>query len=323
MRALITGGYGFVGRHLAQHLVSCGDDVAVTCLPSERNAATHQTPLPTASQSLALDVTNRQAVNDVIALLKPDTVYHLAGRTYVPDAETELNTVFAVNFFGTINLLDAIVEQSPKSRFLYVSSSEVYGDPWPGSLPLTEAAVLRPVSAYGVTKAAADLATFKYSFRENIFTIRIRPFQHIGPGQSDQFAISSFARQVAEIKLGLRSPMIMVGNLDVKRDYSDVSDVVRGYREAILNGKKGEVYNFCSGASIGVGELLKKLMRVAEVEAEIIVDPARVRPVDIPDIYGSNQRATRDFGWKPRIDLEGTLHSLFAFWLEQLAKAKK
>ena len=223
------------------------------------------TPLPRSAQSLALDVTNRKAVTDVVALLKPDVLYHLAGRTYVPEAETELETVFEVNFFGTINVLDAVAHHSPNTRVLYVSSAEVYGDPWPGSLPLTENAVLRPVTAYGVTKAAADLAVFKYAYRENIFALRIRPFQHIGPGQSDQFAISSFGRQVAEIKLGRRSPVIKVGNLDVKRDYSDVSDVVRGYREAVLNGKRGEVYNLCSAHSIGVGELLQKLIKVAEV----------------------------------------------------------
>lgn len=321
MRALITGGFGFVGRHLAQHLISCGDDVAVTYNPATKDSADKkfQTALPQAVQTLALDITNRKAVTDVVSLLKPDTIYHLAGKTFVPEAEADFFKVHEVNTYGTINLLDAVAKNSPKSRLLYVSSSEVYGDPRPGSLPLTELAQLRPISNYGVTKAAADLSVFKYAFREGIFALRIRPFQHIGPGQSDQFAISSFARQAAEIKLGRREPVIKVGNIDVKRDYSDVSDVVRGYREAILNGKKGEVYNLCSGTSIAVGDLLRTLIKVAEIEAEIEVDPARVRPVDIQDTYGSYQRAFKDFGWKPRISLEGTLHSLFAFWLEALA----
>jgi GDP-4-dehydro-6-deoxy-D-mannose reductase len=323
MRALITGGHGFVGRHLAQHLVSCGDDVAVTYNPAEKGQIQEvfQTALPRSAQSLAMDICNAQAVEEVIALLRPDAVYHLAARTFVPEAENEFRRVFEVNTFGTVHLFEAIAKHSKSTKVLFVSSSEVYGEPRPGTLPLQETAVMRPITAYGVTKSAADLAAHKYAFRDGVEAIRVRPFPHIGPGQSDVFAISSFARQVAEIKLKRREPTIRVGNLEVKRDYSDVSDIVRGYREALLNGKKGEVYNLCSGASIAIGELLQKLLKVAEVDAEIVVDPARVRPVDIIDMYGSNQKAFKEFGWKPRIDLEGTLHSILAFWLEALDKA--
>lgn len=318
MRTLITGGFGFAGRHLAQHLTKCGDDVAVTYLPAEKELANkkHLTPLPQSAQTLALDVTDRAAVSSLINVLRPDAIYHLAGLTFVPAAESDPVMAFNVNTFGTQNLLDAIIEHSPKTRFLCVSSAEVYGDPRPGSLPLNELAVLRPISTYGVTKVAADLLAFKAAFRHNLEVIRVRPFPHIGPGQSESFAISSFAKQVAEIKLGRREAVIKVGNLDAKRDYSDVSDIVRGYREALLNGKRGDVYNLCSGQSIAIGDILQKLLKVAEVEAQIEVDPERVRPVDIPDLYGSYQKAQKDFGWKPRIDLEATLHSIFAFWLE-------
>jgi len=181
--------------------------------------------------------------------------------------------------------------------------------------------VLRPVSAYGIAKAAADLASFKYSAADSVDAVRARPFPHIGPGQDSAFAISSFARQIAEIKLGRAEPKIMVGNLEAKRDFSDVSDIVRGYREVGMNGQKGEVYNLCSGSSIQVGDLLQKLIKVAEVEVEIEVDPARLRPIDVPDVYGDNSKAQREIGWKPRIDLEGTLHSLFAYWLETVERA--
>lgn len=322
MKALITGGFGFVGRHLANHLVSCGDDVAVTYQAGEEKAdeasINRGVALPKTAQTIALDICDRQAVSNVIALLKPDAVYHLAAKTFVPDAERNSRDVFEVNLFGTLNLLDALVKHSPSTRFLFVSSAEVYGEPKPGALPIDENTPLRPISIYGVSKAAADVAVFKYARRENLHAVRIRPFPHLGPGQDARFAISSFARQLAEIKLGRREAVIEVGNLEARRDYSDVSDIVRGYREALLNGKRGEVYTLCSGKSVGIGDVLQQLIKLSEVEVEVQVDPERLRPLDIPDSYGSYARAQKDFGWKPRIDLEGTLHSMLAYWLENL-----
>ncbi|MCB0343723.1 MAG: SDR family NAD(P)-dependent oxidoreductase [Bdellovibrionales bacterium] len=324
MRSLVTGGFGFVGRHLAHHLVSCGDDVAVTYQAGEEKAdeasINSGVALPKSVQTIALDVCDKKAVNDVISLMKPDAVYHLAAKTFVPDAERQSRDVFEVNLFGTLNILDALVENSPSTRVLFVSSAEVYGEPRPGSLPINEDTPLRPISIYGVTKAAADVAVFKYAKRENLHAVRIRPFPHLGPGQGDRFAISSFAKQIAEIKLGRREPVIYVGNLEAKRDYSDVSDIVRGYREALLNGKRGEAYTLCSGKSVEIGEVLQQLIKVAEVDVEIQVDQERLRPVDIPDSYGTFARAQKDFGWKPRIDLEGTLHSILAYWLENIDK---
>lgn len=323
MRTLVTGGTGFAGRHLADHLVKCGDDVALTYKPAadgERkdDEAASGVSLPRTVQTLALDISSKESVFQIIELLKPDAVYHLAAMTFVPDAENRVSEVFDVNAFGTRNLLEAIEKHSPRTKVLCVSSSEVYGEPRPGSLPISEVSELRPISTYGVSKATADLMAGKFAWRNNLHVIRARPFPHLGPGQNSCFAISSFAKQLAEIKLGKAEPIIKVGNLEAKRDYSDVSDIVRGYREALLNGKKGEVYNFCSGQSIMIGELLQNLIKVAEIEVEVQEDPARVRPVDISDLYGSHEKAARDFGWKPRIELDGTLHSLFAFWVEQL-----
>ncbi len=321
MRALITGGHGFVGRHLASHLVSCGDDVAVTYLAEvaeEENK--NSISLPKTSQTLALDVTDKKAVDDLINLIRPDAVYHLAACAFVPDGEDNPQKVFNVNTFGTTNLLSAISKYSRDTRFLYVASGEVYGEPRPGTLPFVESTPLRPLTIYGVTKAAADLATFKYAQTDGVHAVRVRPFPHVGPGQSDRFAIASFAKQVAMIKLGEAEPIIKVGNLETKRDYSDVSDIVRGYREALLNGSSGEAYNLCSGKSYEIGELLNKLIEIAEVDVEIVEDPARLRKIDIAEAYGSFEKAQKDFGWKPRIDLDGTLHSIFAHWIEVLSK---
>lgn len=339
MRALITGGYGFVGRHLAGHLVKCGDDVAVSYYPKKKTndpegkvqgeipdepeleSLMYESglPLPKTVQCLALDVTNQKAVNDVISLLKPDAIYHLAALTFVPDAERAIAKVLEINTLGTLYLLEAVAKYSPKSRILAVSSSEVYGDPSPGDLPLTEQAMLRPVSIYGVTKASAELASLKYTLRENLFIVRVRPFPHLGPGQSPLFAVSSFAKQLAAIKLGKEPPVLKVGNLEVKRDLTDVADIIRGYREALLNGKRGEVYNLCSGTSISIREVMEKLIKIAEVKVTVQVQAKRQRTGDIQDIWGSSQKANKDFGWKPRIELDGTLHSLFAYWVEELS----
>lgn len=323
MRALVIGGFGFAGRHLAQYLVKCGDDVALTYLPAKSLSgaivpeAENHVALPQASQSLALDITDRNAVFEVIKLLKPDAVYHLAAISHVAEAEAVADqALFSINTFGAINVLDALTEHSKESRFLFVSSAEVYGEPKPGGLPFTELSELRPISAYGVCKAAADFATYKYHYRNGLHTLRVRPFPHVGPGQADTFAISGFAKQIAAIKLGKAKPIIKVGNLEAKRDYTDVLDIVRGYREALLNGKAGEVYNLCSGESIGVGDTLQILIKLAGVEVEIEEDPARVRPVDITDLYGSYQKAQRDFGWRPRVEREASLDTLLAYWLE-------
>lgn len=323
MRALITGGHGFAGRHLAQHLVDCKEDVAVTYHPNEDAAIASRAaafPLPKTVQSFALDVTDRQALSDIVGLTQPDVIYHLAGITFVPDAERAFEQTFAVNHRGVVNLLDAVREKSPETRVLLVTSAEVYGEPVPGSLPLTEQAVLRPVTTYGLSKCAADLTGCKYALGDGLHVVRVRPFPHIGPGQSDSFALSSFAKQVASIKLGKSEPIIRVGNLEARRDYSDVSDIVRGYREAALNGNRGGVYNLSSGQSYEIGELLQKIIAIAEVDVEVQVDPERVRPVEIADMYGSYALATKQFGWKPRVDIEGTLHSLFAYWLETLSE---
>lgn len=323
MRALITGGYGFVGRHLARHLVACGDDIAVTYLPPKEGpglpGAAGEGDLPKSAQSLALDITKAAAVEEVISLLKPDAIYHLAGISFVPEGEMDAALVWEVNWRGTLNILDAVHKFSPATALLVVSSAEVYGEPRPGSLPLTELSELRPISNYGVSKAAADLTAYKYAHREKLNLVRVRPFPHIGPGQAASFAVSSFAKQVAQIKLGLIPPAIKVGNLDARRDYSDVSDIVRGYREALLNGKRGDVYNLCSGKSVAVGEILSLLLSTAEVEAEVVRDPERVRPLDIADLYGSGEKARKDFGWAPRIEQEVTLGSIVDYWLEQIS----
>ena len=325
MKTLIIGGYGFVGRHLAAHLVKCGDDIAITYRPDPNDKTqkledpTNRTPIPRTAQQLALDVTDRAAVESVISLLQPHAIYHLAAISSVAQAENELQLATDTNINGTINVLEAIRNHSPKSRFLFVSSAEIYGEPRPGSLPLAETAELRPVNVYGWTKAAADLAVFRYHKAYGLHTVRMRSFPHLGPGQSERFALSSFAKQIAAIKLEQAPPQLKVGNLEVKRDYTDVLDVVIGYREALENGKPGESYNICTGEPRSMSDLLQLMIKRAGVEVEIVQDPTRMRAVDVVLEYGNNQKALKDFGWKPRVDIEASIDTLLAYWLEALA----
>lgn len=326
MRALVTGGYGFVGRHLAHHLVSCGDDVALTYTADKKAEVVSgkiskedgELSLPRVVQNVALDVTDSSAVTKVISLMKPDVIYHLAAISFVPDAEKSPTLAFDVNTTGTINILEAIKKHSPETKVLFVGTSQSYGNPRPGALPITEASELRPGNVYALTKTYADLACYAATITDSLHIVRARPFQHTGPGQSPIFALSSFAKQVAKIKLGQAPAQVSVGNLDVKRDYCDVSDVARGYREAALNGKSGEVYNFCYGQSVVLESLLKILIARSGVEIEIVVDPTRVRPVEVPDVFGSYAKAQKELGWKPRVTHEAMLDSLLTHWMECL-----
>lgn len=329
MRALITGGLGFVGRQLAQHLVSCGDDVAVTYKPEEGKSvqdlidgspkATSFTGIPRSVQTFGLDIVDGDSVSQLLKLAQPDTLYHLAAISSVHLAEKDKKSVVDVNVFGTLNILEAVKEFSPNTKILFVSSSEVYGEPRPGSLPLTEMSELRPANIYGWSKAAADMAAFKSAYRDRTHVVRVRPFNHIGPGQSDVFSVSSFAKQVAAIKLKQAEPVIEVGNLDPKRDFCDVGDIVRGYREALLNGKPAEVYNLCSGQSHQMKQILDLIIKRSGIEVEVKVDPARVRPVEVTEIVGSFQRAQKDLGWKPRVELEASIDTVLAYWMEALS----
>lgn len=336
MRVLVTGGSGFVGTHLAGHLVSCRDDVALTYLPTKNLAGQdisdksqvaeiikleeeRKKIIPKSVQHIALNICSKEQVNQVISLMQPDVIYHLAALSFVPSGELATKEVFEVNTFGTLNLLEAVKEYCPTCRVLIISSSEVYGMPRPGALPLNESSELRPISAYGISKSAAEQLAFKYFTRDGLHVVSVRPFPHVGPYQEDRFALSSFSKQIAEIKLGLREAVIEVGNIEVKRDFSDVSDIVRGYREAIMNGRSGEVYNLCSGNSYMLSDLIAKILEIAGVEAEIKVNKERVRSTDIPDHVGSYTKASKDFGWKPRVENEAMLGSLFSYWLEALS----
>jgi GDP-4-dehydro-6-deoxy-D-mannose reductase len=257
------------------------------------------------------DITERETLMDLMAAARPDAIYHLAAQASVGGSWDDGGRTFAVNAVGTANLLDAASACGSAPRVLLVSSAEVYGRVGPADLPIGEDRPLRPVSPYAASKAAAEMVGLQAWLGRRLEVVRVRPFNHTGPGQRTDFVVPSLARQVAEAaRTG--ADALHVGNLAVRRDITDVRDVVRAYRSVLLGGDAGEVYNVCRGSAVGIDEVAARLLRLAGVELPIVVDPDRVRPVDIPELRGDPSRLVAATGWQPEIDLDRTLSDVLA-----------
>ncbi len=296
MRAFVTGGSGFVGRWLLDHLSASGDDVVAP----------------------EVDVIDADALRDAVHDAAPQAVYHLAALANVGDSWAAPRETFAVNATGTLNLLEAARTLPVPPTVLLVCSAEVYGRVTPGDLPLREDAPLRPVSPYGASKVAAEFLGLQAYLAHGLPVIRARAFNHIGPGQAPTFVVSSIARQIVEATLHGGSS-IRVGNLTPRRDFTDVRDVVRAYRLLVERGTAGEVFNVCSGEAIAIADVVGRLVRIAGVDLELRDDPERMRPVDVPVLLGDPGRLERATGWQRNHTLDGTLADVLDHWRSELA----
>jgi len=303
-RALITGAGGFVGRHLRTHLDACGWETAGADL---RGA------------EISCDISASDQVDAMLEAVGDVThVFHLAAIAFVPTASADPSRTMAVNLEGTICLARLMEERCPKARLLFVSTSEVYGPPV--SLPVTEAHALDPRNPYAISKAAADQYLGYLGNATKLDIVRARPFNHAGPGQSDDFVLSSFARQVAEMEAGLRETKLQVGNLSAARDFLHVRDVVRAYEMMARQGERGAVYNICSGASVQISEAVEKLQGLARVDVAVEPDPARLRPVDVPEVRGSYDKLHRLTGWRPEHTMDSLLSELLDYWRGEVTR---
>jgi len=267
---------------------------------------------------MACDIVDPTQVDRLIAWAGPLThVFHLAAVTFVPQAMRDPARAFEINVVGTVRLITAVRHAWPNARIVHVSSAEVYGRPH--RLPMREGHALNPVNPYAVSKMAADLYTSYLCRAEDADIVCMRPFNHSGPGQSPRFVLSDFARQVAEIEAGHIPPTLRVGNLNAARDFSHVRDVVRAYTLAALQGGGGEVYNVCSGQARTVQSALDGLLSLSSASVTVEVDEARLRPVDVPEIYGSYERLNADTGWEPAIPFESLLKDLLEYWRVEVA----
>ena len=308
VRALVTGACGFAGRYLIEHLLAAGDEVLGTVLFNKSFDFAHQ----------ALNIEDPKATAKIVREFNPDVVYHLAGLAFVPEAEKSFDIALRVNVLGSYNVFQACHELEKNVKILYTSSAEVYGVVKPADLPLTEQSPLRPKNNYSLSKLMAETAADKFSRMGHVQTVVVRPFNHSGAGQNDRFVASNFARQLSRIALKKSEPILSVGNLTAKRDFSDVRDIVAAYRLAAMKGKG--VYNVGSGTATSVQEVLNTLVEVSGVSVTIEQDETRMRPSEMPMIYGSCERAEKELGWVRQYSLRDTLESIYAFWYDQESK---
>jgi GDP-4-dehydro-6-deoxy-D-mannose reductase len=308
---LITGINGFVGGHLAEYLLERGGwDIWGLALED-----TIRLPhLRGQVQLVQADMCNCQAVSDAIVRSQPQIIIHLAGQAFVPEAFRNPATTFNINILSQLHIFLALIEHGIAARVLAVSSYEVYGQITPDDLPINETTPLRPANPYGVSKIAQDMLALQYHLSHNLDVVRVRPFNHIGPRQNNRFVASSFAQQVARIEQGLQPPVIHVGNLTARRDFTDVRDMVRAYVHAVESGEPGQVYNIGSGQAVLIQDLLHTFLAASTHEIEIRQDSQRMRPVDIPAVVCDISRFRTRTGWEPRIPLTQTLHDILNDW---------
>ena len=303
VKALVTGAAGFVGHYLLAHLADFGDE-----------------PVGTDRATGGPDLLDVPALVALLTAERPEVVYHLAGQADVGRSWQEPLATFRANAEGTLNVLAAAREAGVR-RVVTVTSADVYGRVSPEDLPLSEQAPLQPVSPYAASKAAADLVAQQAFVGQGQEVIRVRAFNHLGPGQSEQFVCSALAARIARNEVSGEATL-RVGDLSAKRDFTDVRDVVRAYRLLAAAGHPGEAYNVCSGVSVSVQSVAEQLLALAHHPMDLVVDQALLRPIDLPDLRGDASKLHSHTGWAPATGLKKSLSDLLEYWRLQISPAE-
>jgi len=322
MRVLITGITGFVGSYMAEHALSQGAEVfgASRGQSTAENIA-HLRGRITLIQS---DLRDDASVRSLIARSRPDYIVHLAAQSVVSASWEAPAETLANNILSQVSLLEAIRPLAVPPRFLCVGSSEEYGMVYEEELPIRETNPLRPLSPYAVSKVTQDVMGYQYFMSYGLPIVRTRAFSHEGPRRGGVFMTSNFAKQVAEIEAGWRKPVVRVGDLKPRRDFSDVRDVVRGYWLLLERGEPGEVYNLCSGRPWSIQQVLEFLTGASTVKGIAVeVDPERLRPSDVMILEGDPSKIEKATGWKVTIPFERTLSELLDYWRERVRPAAR
>ena len=321
VRVLITGITGFVGSHLAEFALAQGAEVWGSCRwRSKTENIDHMTDR---LRLVECDLRDLSSVQHLVEQAAPDYIVHLAAQSFVASSWHAPAETLYTNSVSQVNLLEAIrSKRENAARFLAIGSSEEYGMVFEDELPIKETNPLRPLSPYAVSKVTQDLMGYQYFQSYRLPIVRTRAFNHEGPRRGDVFVTSNFARQIAEIEAGRRSPAILVGNLKARRDYTDVRDIVRGYWRLLESGEPGEVYNLCSGRAWAIQDVLDFLLQRSRVKnIAVREDPSRLRPSDVPVLLGDPSKIRREVGWEPTIPFEQTLTDLLTYWRQRLGAA--
>ncbi|MEP0313266.1 MAG: GDP-mannose 4,6-dehydratase [Hyphomonas sp.] len=316
-RILITGANGFVGRYVIESLVAAGYGIDnIVCLVHN---ASQNDDAP--GLSVTGDISNREQVFGLIESIRPAAVIHLAAVALPAEARRDTQTAWRTNVDGTIALADALLRHAPSARLVFAGSAEVYGQSFNTCpLPIQEDAPLRPMTTYGASKAAAEIAIMQKA-RQGLNAICFRAFNHTGPGQPADYVIPSFARQVASIEADQTDPVLKVGNLDAYRDFLDVRDVANAYVRAIaedVDTGPEPVFNISSGTSRRIGEILDALIARSKVDIRTEIDPGRLRPSEVERAAGDNKRAATRLDWEPAVPFDDTLQAVLEFWRERV-----
>ncbi len=313
MNVLVTGLTGMVGSHFAEWLLT-QPGVTVFGFKRWRSDPASYRHLVGKITIIEGDIEDRTSVERALKLSQPDKIFHLAAQSYPTESWDAPIATFAANVTGTINLLEAVRHSSLRPAIHIAGSSAEYGFIRPEDCPIQESMPLRPLSPYGVSKVAQELLGYQYFANFGLRTFVTRSFNHIGPRQGERTAVNTFCKQVAEIEAGLRPPIVYVGNLTPRRDFSDVEDVCRALWLLTERGTPGEVYNLCSGQAPVIGDVLTLVLAKSAVPVEVREDPARLRPSDEPILLGDNSKLRADTGWKPEVPLETSIDRILNYW---------
>lgn len=318
MKVLITGITGFAGSHLADYILENHPDVKVSGIVRWRSRMENIVHIQDKIESFEADLKDIVSLKKCLAEVKPDLIFHLAAQSYVPASWKMPKETFAINAIGQINLFEAVISLELSPKIQVAGSSEEYGLVFPDEVPMKETNPLRPLSPYAVSKVAQDLLAWQYFKSYGLRTVRTRGFNHTGPRRGEVFICSNFAKQIVEIEKGRRKPIIYVGNLEAKRDFTDVRDTVRAYWLSLEKGEEGEVYNIGTGKPLPMKEVLNMLLSLSKVNVKVEVDKSRLRPSDVPILFPDSSKFRERTGWEPKIPFRQSLEDLLNYWREKV-----
>lgn len=314
MRILITGITGFVGSHLAEYLLKKDPADEIYGIYRWRSRMENLHLIHDKINMVECDLHDSGSVRQMMEKVRPDWIFHLAAQSYVLSSWHAPADTISNNILGQLNLLEAMRELNLDCRMQIAGSSEEYGLVKPDEVPIKETNPLRPMSPYAVSKVGQDMLAYQYFMSYGFHVIRTRAFNHSGPRRGDVFVESNFAKQIADIEKGKQEPILKVGNLEARRDFTDARDIVRAYYMALEKGIPGDVYNIASDNDYSIQEILDILLSKTKVKIKVEVDPARLRPSDVPILRGDYSKFHKLTGWKPEIPFEQTLEDLMQYW---------